>query len=461
MPHPIKLATALRDVGLQRMLAAFVAIHVAMLVVTGDVQRKLVLGDRAGDRLRNLEELARQPDWDNVLRSVFRIGSVGDYILFWPAYSLGGAAGLVVQGLMLSAIGLVGVFLLATRLLPADGARIAAAVWMLLPATLFHPHALVTEAICNPVLILLVLTLVRLTEVGNPRLGLLLAAAGLTAILVLVRHVYLLLPFSVALWLWVVRPTGTQGLRRPLTRYIAVALSLLAVWWAAIVLGGGRYELGRSVGGLESNLYLRAERMAYLGQIPLPQSYLDRNARLGRDTRTLEPAEFLGMMRQRPDLFMKTAAADAFNMMVNPGVAMLFGRYLGLFDLGERTHRDLNRWRETREKEGFIGLARLLLATSPVGLLVNALGIAVWGVLLLAATIGAWRIASDALIAPALRWLMCGAAAYCIGLTSLTAGYTRWDHRSPIEFILAIAVASAVMMLRERQSGPMRLQSVR
>jgi hypothetical protein len=246
------------------------------------------------------------------------------------------------------------------------------------------------------------------------------------------------------------RPGGIGRGRVVLAGYLAGSFALILAWWMVIAVGSFRYDLGRSVGGLESNLYLRAERMAYLGGIDLPPSYFDRNAAAGRDTRTLEPMEFVGLAWQRPDLYARTVAADAFNMMANPGVAMLFGRYLGCFDLGEKTHRDLNKWRETREKHGFVGLARLLLETSPVGFLVNAVGITIWIALLGLATYGAVVVLGDAVTPPALRWLLAGLVVYVIVLTSMTAGYTRWDHRSPLEVPLALMVGSATSALRQR-----------
>ena len=144
-------------------------------------------------------------------------------------------------------------------------------------------------------------------------------------------------------------------------------------------------------------------------------------------------------------------------MLFRSGVAMLAGRYLGLFDLAERSHRDLNKWREVREKQGFLGLARLLLETSPVGLAVNAAGLIAWIAFLAVAALGAVRFMRDATREPALRWLLAGLVVYVAGLTSLTAGYTRWDHRAPMDVALVLFFAAGVMDLRSRHAGSPRL----
>lgn len=443
-------ATVLADPRLWALIAVFAAIHAAMIALVPDTARKMQIGDRAGDRFRALSEILAADGLDGALRVIFKTGSVGDYILFLPAWSVGGHGAVIAQSLVLYALAAVALYSLVTRLHSRDAAGLATAVWIALPSTLFHPQALVTETICNPVLILLVRALVGAFDAARPAPWRLLLIAILTAILAFVRHIYLLLPFAVLLWLVVFRPGGIAITRRTGIGYVAVSLSLLLVWWAAIAAGSLRYEIGGSVGGLHSNLFLRAERMAYLGRIELPASYQARSAKAGEDVRSMPPTEFVSYAWSNPTLFARSAAADAFNMMVNPGVAMLAGRYLGLFDLGEKSHRDLNKWRETREKEGIVALARLLLETSPVGLAVNALGIVLWGIVLLGAAWGAVIWLADALREPALRWLFAGVPLYLIGLTSLTAGYTRWDHRSPLEFVIAFLFAVAVLDIRRR-----------
>ncbi len=437
------------DRFLNWLLAWFLLTHIALALLVPDGATRMLVGDRAGDRQRALSELLVQLDLDHALAVIFRIGSPGDWVLFTPAYWLGGAYGVMAQSIMLYAVGVVVLYRLARMLVPLHVARIAVVSWALLPATIFHPHALVSEAICNPLLIIFAYQMVRLEFADDVRWPDLLWAGLTVGLLAFVRHVYLLLPMAAALWLLAFRPAGL-GRRANVTAFLALGFMFVGVLWGIIAVGSKRYELGTSVGGLESNLFLRADRMAVMGGLSLPQSYLDRNVAAGRELRALAPAEFAGFVSRHPGLFAKTAASDAFNLMANPGVAMLAGRYLGLFDLAERSHRDLNKWREMREREGPLGVARLLWETSPIGFVLNLAGAILWAAFLAFSIAGAYVFGASANVTPAIRILFFGLAAYVIVLTSATAGYTRWDHRSGIEFILAIWFALGVVSLRER-----------
>ncbi len=95
------------------------------------------------------------------------------------------------------------------------------------------------------------------------------------------------------------------------------------------------------------------------------------------------------------------------------------------------------------QREGPLGVARLLWQTSPMGFVFNLGGSLLWAGFLGLSLIGAWRFAVEPQLTPAVRILLFGLAAYVIILTSATAGYTRWDHRSGIEFVLAIWFAGA------------------
>jgi hypothetical protein len=433
------------------LLAAFLTAHAALWLLVPNTAQKLVIGDRAGDRWNALTELFASPTLDAALATIFRIGSPGDWIMFAPAFRLGGANGIILQNVLLYALSLLLLYRLCLMLVRPATARLATVAWALLPASIFHPHALVSEGLANPCLIALAYQLVRL-EFADETKWRDLVLIGLTlAVLCFSRHVYLLLPLAVATWLLLFRP---HGLGRPINAMIPTIGAVLFVGaWAVIsAVGQTQYPLGKSVGGLESNLYLRADRMAAMGQVPMPAGYIARKQR-DVEASTLEPGEFVTFARNNPLLFAKTAVSDAFNLVANPGIAMLAGRYLGLFDLGEKNHRDLNKWREAREQSGPLGVLKLLWTTSPTGFIFNAIGGLLWVSFLGIATWGAWVFARDQEQMPAVRWLLFGFVGYAVVLTSVTAGYTRWDHRSGIEFILAIWFAIGVMTLAAKAAA--------
>jgi hypothetical protein len=338
---------------------------------------------------------------------------------------------------VLYALSLLLLYHLCLMLVPPATARLATIAWAVLPATIFHPHALVSEGIANPCVIALTYQLVRLEFADETRVRDLVLIGLTLAVLCFSRHVYLLLPLAVAAWLLLFRPHGL-GPARNIAIPVLAAFLLVGGWAAVSAVGKAHWPLGNSVGGLESNLYLRADRMAAMGQVPMPTTYLARK-QTDAEASSLDPL-----------LFAKTTISDAFNLLANPGMAMLAGRYLGLFDLGEKNHRDLNKWREAREQGGPLGVLKLLWATSPTGFVFNAIGGALWAAFLGVAAWGAWLFAHDREQMPAIRWLLFGLVGYALLLTSVTAGYTRWDHRSGIECILALWFAIGATGLRRR-----------
>jgi hypothetical protein len=436
------------DAFIKGVLAAFAVGHAALWWLVPNTAQKLLVGDRAGDRWNALTELFASSSFDAAMATIFRIGSPGDWIMFAPAFRLGGANGIILQSLLLYALSLMLLYRLCLALGTPSAARLATVAWALLPATIFHPQALVSEGIANPCVIALTYQLVRLELTDETRWRDLVLIGLTLAVLSFSRHVYLLLPLAVGAWLVAFRPHGLGAARNALVP-VASAFILVAAWAVVSTVGKTQWPLGKSVGGLESNLYLRADRMAAMGRVPMPASYLVRK-QTDPEASSLEPAEFLTFARESPLLFAKTAVSDAFNLMANPGIAMLAGRYLGLFDLGERNHRDLNKWREAREQNGPLGVLKLLWATSPTGFAFNAAGGLLWAAFLSVAAWGAWLFAHDREQMPAVRWLLFGLVGYALVLTSVTAGYTRWDHRSSIEFILALWFAVGAMQLRER-----------
>ena len=418
-------------------LSGLALLHTALIFLLPDAAERFMLGDRANDRTIKMDALLSADSLDAFLAVLFRQASPGDYILFAPAYALAGPTGVMLQNTALILLGAWFLYKLADLLFSRHVATFATIAYCLLPATLFHPHAFVSEGICNPLLIMASYFLARHVTATDPPLRDIAIAAALTAVLCFTRHVYLLLPlFFVAVILFA-KPLWRGTKPRAAAVMILLGYSLLAGWGAIAHFGAAYYGTGKSVGGLGSNLLLRAERMADIGSFPLP-ARIEAEIAADKDIVIMQPGEFATLVIEHPLPFAKTVVSDIFNITANPGVAMVYGRFLGLFDLGEKHYRDYNKWREVRDREGIPGLLRELWRTSPLGLILNAVGAAIWAAFLALAAWGAWNLIIDRAKPAAIKLLLIGLPFYLVGISCLAAGYTRWDHRSPAEFALAI-----------------------
>ncbi|MEL6372938.1 MAG: hypothetical protein AAFR04_03125 [Pseudomonadota bacterium] len=432
-------------------IGCFVLAHIAIVAFVTDLDQSFMLGDRAQDRMAKLSSLLHAGDLNQTLRVLFTKGIPGDYAFYAPGYLMAGVYGIFIQALALYAVALFMLYRMSEDLFSATAARITVIVYSLLPATIFHPHAFVSEAICNPLLIIATALSVRLmmpgpaatAEAREMPTGRLMALGLALAGLVMTRYIYLVVPFFVCALLALAGWRQARAGAWQAGLVLAVALAPAGLFALAQQAASSQYGASDSVGGLRSNLFLRAERMAAMAQgaSPLPASVVAQ--------RRIAPEAFIGYAADNPGPLARTVVSDAANIIANPGVAMVAGRFLKFFDLRERSYRDLNKWREARDKGGALAVAKLLWETSPVGFIMNAAGLLAWGVLLLVALFGAWRFARDARHTLPVKLLLLGMPVLLLGLTSVLAGYTRWDHRSPTEFIIAMGFALGAMALAE------------
>lgn len=435
------------------LLSLYVSVHVALLIFLPDTIERFMLGDRSNDRRIKLESLMSSDSLDGFLTTLFHQASPGDYVLFAPAWWLAGPTGVILQNIAMIGLGAWFLWRLAKLFFSPSVAALATGAYLLLPATLFHPHAFVSEAICNPLLIVAAFYFLRYATSQTPGARDLVITALLAAVLVFTRHVYLPLPLFLAALLILAARRGMADKLRGATILLLVGYSLAGAWGAAAHFAKPWYGEGKSVGGMEANLYLRAKRMAGMITCPLPSEQQERiEAREGDGIQTVSPREFIQFARAHPRVFAKTIAYDVFNITGNPGVAMVYGRFLDLFDLGEKSYEDYSKWREVRDREGVPGLVRELWRTSPLGLILNALGALAWAGFIAVALWGTWTLMRDRAQPLALKLMVVGLPAYVIGFSSIAAGYTRWDHRSPIEFIVALMFAAGISALLEMRT---------
>jgi hypothetical protein len=425
------------DPFIRRLLAIVAVAHVALAIFVPDLARKFQLGDRAWDRTAKIDALLQTPDLDAAIAMLFYNGAPGDYIFFLPAYAAFGAAGVIAQNIVLLLIGLWFLYRIGRAWFTPAAARIATVTYALLLATLFHPQVFASEAICNPLLIVAVWYAGRLLTSNSPERRDAILFGLVSAVLVFTRHIYLLFPIMVA-GLLLARAGWTRRALAAICVILALSFSLAGGWRAANWATEGRYEVAESFHGLDSNLFLRAERMAKTGGFALSQEALQRRA--------VSVGAFAMMSLEHPAPLLRTVFSDAVNLTGNTGVSMVYGRYLGLFDLGEKGDADMFKWRDIRDREGTLAMLVYMGRTAPLALIFNAGFALLWLGLILVALVGAWRFLFDGTRDFVLRLLFAGVPLYVFAFT-FASGSVRWDHRSPMEFVICLFFAAGIPVL--------------
>lgn len=427
------------------LLAAFFALHVALAVWMPGAHTKFMLGDRAHDRLAKIEAVLDAPADSGSLAVMTAQGSPGDYIFLLPAYAAAGPDGVILQSILLYLTAIACLFWLTRDTFGPASAKAATVLYALLPATIFHPHAFVSEAISNPLLIIGTYALAQVLRRADNGWTWTAVAGLLIGIVTFSRHVYILLPLiTAALAWWSVSPVS---------RGRAIAASLIglgylpAIMWTAIAITApAASQSPASAGGLGANLQARAERVALIAAVPPPQAIVEQQREgLEGATMTITPKQFATFVAAHPLAYARSIVSDAVNILGNPGMAMVAGRFLGFFDLNEKSEEDLSRWRKIRDEHGMFAVARELWRTSASALIINAVGMVAWvsviGLALLGA-IKAWLTPTS--VDRPVCVMLVGLFVYVIAFNSIVAGYTRWDHRSGVEFVIAIFAGYAV-----------------
>lgn len=433
------------DPFIRSLLCVTAAAHAALAIFIPDMAEKFQLGDRAWDRSEKIDALLSASDLNTAIATLFYHGAPGDYVFFLPAYAIFGPAGVIVQNIILLLVGLWFLYRIGLAWFSPKAARIACIAYALLPASLFHPQVLASEAICNPLLIVATWYAGQLLTNARPAMRDAVLFGLVCAVLVFTRHIYLLFPLVVA---GLVFGRASFG-RRTLTSIcllLTLSFSLAGSWSAANWATEGRYEVAVSFHGLGSNLFLRAERMATLGGFSLARAVLER--------RDMGPVEFSTLALHRPSALARTIISDAVNLTGNSGVSMVYGRYLRMFDLGEKGDADMFKWRDIRDQEGTLAMLSYMAQKAPLALVFNIGFAFLWVVLLVIGLFGAWRFLWKENQSVWLRLLFTAIPSYVFTF-SFVSGSVRWDHRSPMEFVICLFFAFGVLWLvssRRRRS---------
>ena len=434
---PIERASLARfDPFIAGFLAIVAAAHIALTLAVPNLAEKFQLGDRAVDRLSKLNALLHAPNADAIAAALVYYDSPGDYILFLPAYLAFGPAGVIAQDLLLLLVGLWFLYRIGVTWFSPTVAKIACIAYALLPAMIFHPQVLVSEAICNPLLIVATWYAAQLITRDRPALRDAVLFGIICAVLISVREIYLLFPVMVAA-LAIVKAGTVRGRLAVLGLMLALSFSIFGTWELVRSAAPARYERGTSLQGLPSNLFLRAQRMEPIGNFKLPEDISQQQA--------MSLGQFAELAAREPYALARTVISDAADLTINSGSAMVYGRYFGLFHLGEDKPADMHKWREIRDQQGTLPMLVYMGETAPVAL-AYSVGFAVgWGIFLLIACYGAWRFARGSQPLE-LKFLFFAIPVYFF-IFSFVSGAPRWDHRSPTEFILSLFFALGAVTL--------------
>ncbi len=431
------------------LLAAVALAHLALAVLLPNLEEKFQLGDRAWDRSAKIDAIMTAREWSGVVETVFYHSSPGDYVFFLPAYAGFGAAGVIVQNILLFLAGVYFLYRVGREFFSPMVAKTATLAYCLLPSTLFHPQAFVTESLCNPLLIIAAYFALRMLTWERPIARDAVIFAVLAAIICFTRNMFVLLPFAVAALVLIHAMPWRTALRRTATM-IALSLSLVGLWQSALWVNDGRYEVAPSFHGLSSNLFLRADRMARMGGFELPAQVIE--------SRNMSVAAFIKLTVAHPRSFARSALSDAVNLVANTGVSMAYGRYLGLFDLKEKSDKDTFKWRDIRDTQGTFAMVRYMWQTSAAALVLNLTFTLAWAIVLVLAVYGAWRHLRETARPIAQRLLLPGIALY-VFVFSFAAGSLRWDHRSPAEFVICLLFAHGILHLAGLWRGARAVRS--
>ena len=434
--------TTARDIVLVAALAAL--LHVAIAFLLADPAAAFLLGDRAEDRLRKMAEFAAAGDLPGQLAVLFRIGSPGDYMPFWPAYAAGGYGLVVVMNTALHLVGLVYLYRLATDFFPRRVALLACAIYALLPSSLYHPHTLSSEAIVNPLLIAACFHAARMLSAIRPRWQDAIWFCAFCAVAIWVRNINALLPAFAASLLFF-----RFGLR---LRTIAVAAVLLAgshvltlSWTVTQHTVGAGYEHVLSLHGLGSNLYWRAARFTPISGVEIDP---DIQAR-----KSMTIGEFAAEVARQPGAYARTLYTDGVNFIANSGMTMVFGRYFGLFHVDGGETAEMLTWRDIRDRQGFWASVVAMAKQSPGSFWPNVIGFAMHAAMLVAAGVAALAFLAHGVAPLVTRMLLVFWPVYYF-VFSFIAASSRWDLRSPTEFLIVLFLSAGLLRCARGRSPP-------
>jgi len=414
----VHLLRGLRERPGQLSIGLAALLHAGLGLWSALAPERVLLADRAITRHEAIVTFLAS---DDPLRVMLHTGAPGDYIVQAMLWWLGGVSLVLIVQWAAFVSTLAVVYAAARRMDVTPGAAAVAVVGYALLATSLHqPHTLASEALFTPLVALFGYGALECLHTGRLRI---VAAAPLgvaAGAAVFIRAVFLpVVPGISALLL------ATKSARWPAILLVnLLTIAPLASWNVVAVVHGERAELGGRGASLNSALYRRIVRMEKLGGSP----------RVAGGEGRVSIGQYLSYASENPVVFARLHVTDAANLLLNPGVNHTFGRFLHLFPMRE----DTKYWSELIEREGLVAAARELLRREPMRIVWNVVAMLQW---MAFAGIGCLGLV---VLFRTARWPEATALLLLIVLPCAPAfamAWTRWSHRSPGEFGLALAFA--------------------
>jgi len=411
-------SSCVRETGFRFGVLPVALLHLGLSIWSLADPVRVGIGDRAVGRLERAQSLAASSD-----RIGFALeqGWPGDYGLHALFLGLGGLPLLLLSQLALFMGTLVLLYVAVRRLaVPPWAAGVAVTAYALLASNLHQPHTVVTEAIFSPAVAVIVFGLAESLRAQSlsARRAIMLGAAS--AVAIALRAVFLPVLPVLSVFLWATR-SARLG---PLLLANFIALIPLLTWSAVQAAHDQPVKLGGEGFSLEHNLAGRMRRMNAMGGDAVPER-LAQEAGVG---------DYLAYSVANPAPFVRASVTDGVMLIVNPGVNLVYGVFLGLFDRSE----DTAYWVPLMDEHGPVVVGMELLRREPARLFWNTFGVVTWATFCLVSLVGVVRMARgpDRSLALALCLLLA-----VLSAATFASHAVRWSQRSPMEFALAIFFA--------------------
>ncbi|MBW8271282.1 hypothetical protein [Caldovatus aquaticus] len=407
------------------LLAIYLVIHALLLWYDSSDPGLFVLGDRSEQRQSKINAILN--GGGDFWSSLFANSNPGDYLYQAFVYHIGGRYGVIVLQIALGFVGVAcTVYLAALLNFPPWAMRLAGMIMILMPGSLWQPHTLVTEALYNPAVAAASLFIgIFLTKNGTEGARYLYYGLALIAVAISIRVQLAAFPFLLAAYLFL-QPQFRQW--RLVVPVVPISFLFSVAWLAFVVAHTGSLAMPASDHDMGTNLYNRAARIAKIAQVELDPAEEERER--------LSVGEFARHVRDNPAAYLRTLATDGLNLAFNPGSIILLTRY---FSLGPKAD-DANLWTNLRDRAD---PREILRSVADFGYLFVACVLliqAAWMLLLVACGVGFFQFffANDH---RSLRIFLLLLFVYSLAVLFLS-GSVRWQHRTPVDFLLSLLAAS-------------------